>query len=224
MVVLVGRGRYEDPWHDHAATAHRVALELAAPGRAVELVSLFPGALREQLARDPALVVVVAGSGRVDAGFDGTDDDWAPDHAALTAWADAGGPLLGLHSAANTFADAPHWPRLLGGRWVPGTSWHPPHGPAAFTALAGAARLPGAPPLVEAVDERYCDLVLGPGAVPLLAHVEDGCEQVVAWAVDDGVRRAVYDGLGHAVASYDSSSRRALLRAEVAWLLRGPRG
>jgi len=223
VVVLVGRGRYEDPWHDHAATAHRVAVELTARGRRVELVSLFPGAVGAAVEREPALLVVVAGSGRVDPSFDGDDADWALDHAALAGWADAGGPLLGLHCAANTFTDAPHWRRLLGGAWVPERSWHPPFGTATFTALPEAA-LPGVPREVVADDERYCGLVLSPPARPVLAHREGGRQEVVAWSVEEGPRRAVYDGLGHSTASYDSPSRLALLRAEVSWLLREPRG
>src|SRR6478735_3693191 len=112
-LVLAGHGRYEDPWHDPAAISHRLASLLAEDGTDTTIRGTMPGALS-------------------DADFDGTDDDWAPFHARLAALVGAGVPVLGLHQAANTFADSPTWTSVLGGRWVEGTSWHPEHGPAAF--------------------------------------------------------------------------------------------
>ncbi|MBD8079396.1 ThuA domain-containing protein [Cellulosimicrobium arenosum] len=213
-LVLAGRGRYEDPWHDHAATSHVVALLLAEEALDVQVRGTVPGAFADLRAFD--LVVVNAGRGRPDPAFDGDDAAWAPAHAAVRAYAADGGALLGLHQAANTFADDPHWPDLLGGRWVPGTSWHPPQDVATFTAAGDHPVTDGLGPVV-ADDERYLDLVVDPGSRVLLTAHHDGSDHPVAWV--SGGARAVYDGLGHGVESYGSASRRELLRREVDWLL-----
>lgn len=231
--MLSGRGRYEDPWHDMAATSHRVATVLAgaeagagagstAGGYDVVVRGSFPDAADDLAGFD--LLVVNTGSGRPDAAHDGDDARWAPFHEAVRAWADAGRPVLALHQGANTFADSPHWARILGGRWVDGESMHPPIGPATFMVAdpdhpIGAplvSRLTGA---VTAFDERYSYLRVASGVDVILTQVHDDVAHPVVWAHQGGGVRVVYDGLGHDVRSYDSASRRALLRGEVAWLL-----
>lgn len=134
-LVLVGRGRYEDPWHDHAAVAHEVVKVLADGGLDVTVRGTFPGALDDVVtaAGGPELVVVVAGTGRTDPDLDGTDEDWSDFHAALDSLVGSGVPILALHASANTFTDSPVWARHLGGRWVPGVSMHAPIGEARFT-------------------------------------------------------------------------------------------
>ncbi|MBF0722014.1 ThuA domain-containing protein [Sanguibacter inulinus] len=239
VLVLAGRGRYEDPWHDMAATSHKVAEVLSAPtidgtddlGSPAYQVSVrgaFPDALDDL---DPAgdgvdLVVVNTSSGRPDPGFDGDDSRWSGFHERLRAWADAGRPVLGLHQAANTFADSAHWERILGGRWVDGTSMHPDIGEADFT-LAGADHdLAGVlrdvtSGTVTAFDERYSYLRVAESSTVLLTQQHDGIDHPVVWVSGAPGVRCVYDALGHGARSYDSPSRQALLRAEVTWLLAG---
>ncbi|MCB7135320.1 ThuA domain-containing protein [Cellulosimicrobium marinum] len=214
VLVLAGRGRYADPWHDHAATSHVVAGLLADQGLDVHVRGTFRDAFADLRAFD--LVVVNAGRGRTDATFDGDDADWAPAHDAVRDAAAAGVALLGLHQAANTFADSPHWATLLGGRWVPGTSWHPPQDVARFSPAGDHDVVRGLGDVV-ADDERYRDLVVAPGSRVLLTARHDDADQPVAWV--SGGARAVYDGLGHDVGSYASPSRCELLRREVGWLL-----
>ena len=239
VLVLAGRGRYEDPWHDMAATSHRVAEVLSAPtidgtddlGSPAYQVSVrgaFPDALDDL---DPAgdsvdLVVVNTSSGRPDPGFDGDDARWDGFHERLRAWADAGRPVLGLHQAANTFADSSDWERILGGRWVDGTSMHPEIGEADFTVTGAGHDLAGVlldatSGTVTAVDERYSYLTVAGSSTVLLTQQHDGIDHPVVWVSGAPGVRCVYDALGHDVRSYDSPSRQALLRAEVAWLLAG---
>lgn len=239
VLVLAGHGRYEDPWHDMAATSHRIAEVLSAPvldgtddlGRPAYQVTVrgaFPGVLD---ALDPAgddvdLVIVNTGSGRPDPDFDGDDARWAGFHERLRAWADAGRPVLGLHQAANSFADSADWERILGGRWVDGTSMHPAIGDARFTVTSvghGLAEVlhDATAGTVEAFDERYSYLTVAESSTVLLTQQHDGIDHAVVWVSGAPGVRCVYDALGHDVRSYDSSSRQALLRAEVAWLLAG---
>lgn len=221
VLVLSGRGRYADPWHDHAATSHEVALVLAGLVDEVEVRSSFPTALDD--VDDFALVVVNCGRGRTDAAYDGDDDAWAGHHASLHRYAMGGGPVLGLHQSANTFADSPHWSEILGARWVPGVSGHPPFGESVFE-VTQAHPVTDGMESVTALDERYCDVEQAAGSTTLLTHVEDGRRHPAAWSRDDGRRRSAYDALGHDTESYRSSSRRLLLRREVTWLLGEPNG
>jgi type 1 glutamine amidotransferase len=226
VLVLVGRGRYEDPWHDHAATSHRLALVLAGlevDGRPTDVVvrSTFPDAL-DDLA-DVDLLVVNAGMGWPgfrEAGL-GTDDaEWAPFHARLESWARSGGRILAVHQSANTFGDAPAWDTVLGGRWVPGESMHPPIGEATATLAAGAHAITEGLGQVDAFDERYCFLRVGSSS-QVLGWVPDdeGNQHPVVWVTEAHGGRTVYSGLGHDVRSYDSPSHTELLLRAATWLL-----
>nr|WP_240897860.1 ThuA domain-containing protein [Kineococcus vitellinus] len=215
---MVGRGRYQDRWHDDAATGQRVAAALSGAGLRVQVRGTAAAALED--AGKPDLLVVVAGDGRRDADWDGGDEAWVPFHARLAGLVSEGGvPLLALHQAANTFADAPAWSGLVGGRWVEGRSMHPPIGPALFTPADGQGHpvTAGLGP-VEAFDERYCRLQVHAGSRVLLTTEHEGVQHPVVWT-SGGPGRVLYDGLGHDVRSYDSPSRRELLQREVAWLL-----
>lgn len=239
VLVLSGHGRYQDPWHDGAATSHRIAEvltaprldgtdDLAGPAYQVTVRGSFPGALDDL---DPAtddvdLLIVNTGSGRADPGFDGDDARWAGFHERLRAWADAGRPVLAVHQAANSLADSPDWERVLGGRWVDGTSMHPPIDEATFTLTGAGHPLTGelreaTGGTVTAFDERYSYLRVTESSTVLATTEHDGTDHPVVWASGAEGVRCVYDALGHDVRSYDSPSRQALLRTEVAWLLAG---
>ena len=222
VLVLVGRGRYADPWHDHAATSYEVArlIDDLGPGAGevdVMVRSSFPEAL-DDLA-DVDLLVVNTGSGRRDPEFDGDDARWLPVHQRLEDYARAGGGVLGLHQAAMTFEDSPFWERILGGRWVHGVSGHPPLGDAVVQVRTDAHAITQGLHGVTAVDERYSNLRVSPDVTVLATHVEDGGQHPVAWVNTADGYRAVYDALGHDVTALASPSRRALLRQEVRWLL-----
>ena len=221
VLVLSGRGRYADPWHDHAATSHEVATVVADLVGEVEVRSSFPSALAD--VGDFSLVIVNCGRGRPDPAYDGDDEAWAAHHSSLHHYADTGGPILGLHQSANTFADSPYWADLLGARWVPDVSSHPPFGDSVFEAVESHPITTGLD-VVLARDERYCDVERAYGSTILLAHEESGVRHPAVWLRDDGRRRSVYDALGHDIESYRSPSRRLLLRHEVMWLLGEPVG
>lgn len=216
VLVLSGRGRYADPWHDHAATSAEVVEVLSAQGVDARLRSTFPDVLDGVTAL--RAVVVNAGSGRVDPGFDGDDDAWRGFHDRLADLVAAGAGVLALHQSANTFTDDPRWRAMLGGRWHEG-SWHPPLGEATSTPVR-----PGTHPVTDgladvvATDEQYCDLEVDAGCQVLVTTRHDGVDRPVVWAAP-GPHRVVYDALGHDVRSYESPSRLALLRRELSWVL-----
>ncbi|QHT58362.1 ThuA domain-containing protein [Cellulomonas sp. H30R-01] len=218
VVVLVGRDRYGDPWHDHAATSDAVATLLRADGHDVTVRSVFPDALDD--VDRPDLLVVNCGQGPLDPAH---ADAWRGFHDRREALVADGVAVLGLHQAANTFGDDPRWAATLGGRWDDDVSWHPPLGAARFRVVDAMHHVTHDLDDVDAVDERYADLLVADGAhVLLVADVtgDDGATRThpVVW-VAPGPGRALYDALGHDVRSYASPSRRTLLRREVAWLL-----
>ena len=219
VLVLAGRGRYEDRWHDHAATSAGVASVLAGlEGTDVEVRSTSRDALDDLDAVD--LLVVNSGRGRTDPAFDGDDAAWAPVHARLSRHVREGGAVLALHQAANTFADSGSWADDLGGRWVPGESWHPPLGPMTATPVEGSHPLVDGLGPVRGVDERYCGLrTAADVVVTLTVPDEEGWAHPAGWVHTAGGRRVVYDALGHDVRALDSPSRRDLLRREARWLL-----
>ncbi|GAA1289258.1 hypothetical protein GCM10009609_65640 [Pseudonocardia aurantiaca] len=218
-LILAGHGRYADPWHDTAAIALCLARAVERAGLRAEVRGTSPHAL-EEVAPDVALLIVTAGRGRRDPDVDGDDADWAPFHERLTALIAAGTPVLALHQAANTFADNPEWATLLGGRWVPGTSMHPPIGPAVFDIADRDHPVTGGLTRIEVFDERYCHLALAPGSRVLPTARHDGVDHPVAW-VAAGPQRVIYDGTGHDVRAYASPDRDLLLQRELRWLTSG---
>ncbi len=226
--MLAGRGRYEDPWHDTAATSHEVATALAEVGVEAEVRGTFPAAFRGLGGYD--LVVVNACSARPapDAETDGDDAAWDAALSALGAWASSGGRVLALHQAANAFQDRPAWAEtwhgVLGGSWVPGRSMHPERGRGLFDVrdpahpvtrgLAG----PDAATFT-ADDERYSYLDVADASHVLVTQRHDGIDHPVVWTHDAHGGLTVYDALGHDARAYREPVRRRLLQREALWLL-----
>jgi len=220
-LLLVGRGPYEDPWHDYVATGARVAKLLDSCGVGVDWRSTFPDALDGLPA--PDLVVVLAGRGQQSGGRPSVSD-WSPLHNGLLEFADTGTALLALHAASNTFFDFPRWTGLIGGRWVEGESTHPPIGEVVFSSI-GTHPIVSTIATVRVFDEQYLNLEVAATSQPFLVAHHAGTSHPVAWvaATPPGHGRVVYDGLGHDTRSYDSEERVALLRNEITWLLEGAR-
>jgi hypothetical protein len=232
-LILAGRGRYADPWHDTAAAADALAVLLRRLGLEVAVRGTAPDALDD--VAGPSLLVVAAGAGRRDAAFDGDDDAWRAFHDRRAGWVADGVPVLAMHQAAMAFADDPRWADELGGRWVEGRSWHPPLGPAVLR-VAGRDDAGRRHPVVAGLervsvtDERYTDLELRPGVRPFVVadvvprEAQDRPTSVgahpVVW-IAPGPGRVLYDALGHDDRSYASPDHRALLTAAVGWLLAG---
>lgn len=218
-LILSGRGRYEDPWHEFAGTTHLLALELSRLGINPQVRSTFPSSAADLASFD--LLVVNAGSGRVDAQYDGADEDWKDFHSAINQHTAAGKPVLAVHQSANTFEDNPQWFAALGGRWEPEVSMHPEQGEAVFHTVSGHPITAGLPPQLRTVDERYSYLVQYGPVTPLIQHEHDGVLHVAAWVHQEAPYRVVYDAMGHDLPAFANPDRLALLHAEVKWLLSG---
>jgi type 1 glutamine amidotransferase len=214
IMVLSGAGRYADPWHDFPATSARLAEVLSGPGREVRVSEEVEAGLAALDGVD--LLVVNVGDPA-----DGSANPESPEAiAGLRTYADAGGPVLAVHSAASTFTTEPRWSEIIGGRWIRGTSMHPPYGPAHLSLRAADHPITAGLGDLHLPDERYSYLATEPGITVLYEHEHDGLQHPVIWAVEADGRRAVYDGLGHAVPTYADEAHRRLLRQAVSWLLR----
>lgn len=222
IVILTGRGRHEDPWHDHAATSHELANVLTALGDVDVVVrSAFLGALVDL--DDVDLLVLNLGGpmpGYVEAAIDGTEEDWTPTYDAVEAWARAGGRILAVHQTALALPGDARFEELLGGRWVEGVSGHPEIGDMHLTLASGTHPATGGMGGVDAFDERYCNLRVAPTS-QVLGWVQDDAEEwhPALWANEAHGGRTVYSALGHDARSYQSASHQELLVCAALWLL-----
>jgi hypothetical protein len=215
VLVLSGMTGHDDAWHDFDQTSAAVADAL----QAMDLeVTLRPAAIADADDLRGARVVVVNCGLHTAPGRDPAA------RGALVELLTSDRPVLALHTAANAFHDLPQWADRLGVRWVEGRSMHPPIGVIKETANESHPIGRGLG-TVTAYDERYSHLQILLPAVTVLAHHLDGIDHPLSLAREDpSTRRTVYDALGHGVESYQSSSRRDLLRREVTWLLAGAVG
>lgn len=213
--VVSGHGRYSDPWHDFAATSTAIARIVDAQGHAVHVVPDEPSSL-ENLNGLDLLIVNTGGNPEVEIA---PDDHWTQAQHGLGEWINAGGRVLGVHTAANSFPDWPQWTQLLGGSWVRGTSWHPQRSVAVFEPTPEASSHPVWTGLnaVTCYDERYSDMEVLATSQPLVRHELDEEWQIMGWAASDTV---IYDAMGHGERSYSAPSRARFLVNEVDWLLR----
>lgn len=217
-LILSGAGRYADPWHPFAQTSACLAGILTACGVRVTIATDVDAAMTRLDGVD--LLVVNAG----DSSRSGlpaselTASDLTAARAGFAAALERGIAVLGTHTAAASLPDYPEWESVLGGRWLPERSMHPPIGPARITVHAD--RHPVVAGLVDfdTVDERYSHLRVAADVVPLAAHTLDGVEHPLLWARTAGASRVVYSALGHDARAYESAELAELLARAAHWL------
>lgn len=212
VLIICGEGPDTDRWHDFPATSAAVATVLAPLGGTRVRGSRD---LTADDFHDVRLVVVnVSGEGSGPA---------EPAVTLLDQANRAGVAVLGVHSAVIGFPGDARWYELIGGRWVRGTTFHPPIGEALIRVDATHPALPGAPDFVV-YDERYSAIATGDGNRRLAFHTEDGVVHDLAWTRERPSRgRVAYWGLGHGVESYAGAEHRERLIDLAKWLVRsGP--
>ena len=213
VLIVSGGGAYLDPWHPFAETSARLAEMITSYGHRVELSDEVEKALLGLRSR--SLVVLNVGN----------PDPPRPRpimiavQQALLGHLVGGGGLLGMHVSATSFTTMPRWPEILGGRWVRGTTMHPPLDLAQIHLATGCHPIVGELSEIEVLDERYSHLDVRADVTVLGEHSLAGTVHPIIWAHAHGPGRVVYDGLGHDARSYDSATHRALLGRAVAWML-----
>ncbi|MDR0481622.1 MAG: ThuA domain-containing protein [Cellulomonadaceae bacterium] len=226
ILILAGRGRFDDPWHDTPATSYRVASILGGlDGVTVDVRSAAPDVLD---AVEQADLLVLNFSrprpGFVEAGLDGEGGaggaSWAEEViAGIASWARRGGSILALHQTILAAECYPELANVLGGHWVEGTSGHPPIGAMTCELDPGHPVAAGLS-TVTAFDERYCHLSTSSNIDPVGYVMDDeGNRFSAVWTMAAHGGRTVVSTLGHGPESYDSPSHQALIRNAARWLL-----
>lgn len=197
-------------FHDFDATSAALAGVLADIGVESEITDDIAGALSEP---SEYQLITVNALRRQEKGFTLP----AQARTTLLDHLERGGGVLCMHAASICFDDWQGWPRVLGARWVWGTSHHPQLG---WTSV----RVLGGHPIVEGlrdfdlVDEVYSDLEVLPDVRPLASALG----QPVLWARPVRRGRVVYDALGHDTRAYDNEVHCTLLKRAALWLLKRP--
>ena len=224
-VILSGSGRYADAWHPFAETSAALAGIVAGAGYRVTVGDDLLAGLAAL--GDADLLVVNAGN--PDAPLpDGTGDPAEPTEeeldaaaAGLDAALDRGIGLLAVHASASTLPELPVFGHALGGRWIEGSSWHPPIGEARVH-IVGTHVIADGLRDFTVLDERYSGLRLDGVIERIAEHEEDGMRHPIIWARELGRSRIVYDALGHDARSYESAEHRELLTRALQWLSHVP--
>lgn len=209
--VLTGAGGYQDPWHPFSVTSARL----------VELLTQLPGAtVSTRTDIDNALVTLNADTSLLVLNF-GNAGPGTPSAAArrqLARWVDSGGALLAMHVAATAFPDWDEWEQILGGRWVRGTTFHPPKALGIVSVNRDhtiGAEMADFPVL----DEFYTEMRVSSEVDVVAEHTWEQRRHPLAWTVRRGNGRVAYIGLGHDSDAYQSSAFANLVLGAASWLL-----
>ncbi|GAA1955154.1 ThuA domain-containing protein [Agromyces allii] len=214
VLIVSGGGTYSDPWHPFDETSGRL-VDILGARNDVTLTTDVTQALANLHAGDWDLVVLNFGSAGVALPTDTACVD------GILRFSEAGGAILACHVVATAFPGDERWEQILGGRWVRGTSMHPPRGTADISVLPVDHPVTHGHDDFVLVDERYSYLKVSPEVEILATHDHDGLVHPLIWAHSRPSSRVIYDGLGHDAASYDSEEHRALVLSAADWLLEG---
>lgn len=212
VLIVSGAGDYSDPWHPFAETSARLA-DILESEYHVAVTTDVAATLTDLSADEWDLVVLNFGSAARALPTDTACVD------GILGYVSAGGALLACHVVATAFPADPRWEEILGGRWVRGTTMHPPQGDADIRVLPVTHAVTRGLDDFVLVDERYSYLRVSPDVDVLATHMHDDLEHSVVWARDPSTAHVVYDGLGHDAQSYDSEDHRRLVLNAAGWLL-----
>ena len=130
-----------------------------------------------------------------------------------------GGAMLGLHTASICFDTWYGFPKLLGGGWRWGETFHPPIGD---IEVRTASDHPATTDLGSFTlrDEVYHGLAIENDSQILLeGRVPDGDWQPISWAHEVAEGRVLYSALAHDKASLQCAPHAQFIRQAVSWLI-----
>ncbi|WP_108252763.1 ThuA domain-containing protein [Planctomonas deserti] len=210
-LILSGGPGYSDPWHPFERTSEALAGVLRGAGHRVSVST----SVAERLADLAGVDLLVVTAPLPDDPLPPEDLDAAS--RGLRAYLDRGGAILAVHVGVTTLLGLPEWGSIVGARWVPERSGHPP------LAHAEVARLDdprtGPAGRFSLFDERYSDLALEEGLSVVVQHEHDGRTHPLVWTRAEGRARIIADALGHGPESFDSAEHRDVVLQLVQWAL-----
>ena len=209
-VIVSGSGRWADPWHSFATTSARLAQIL----RTADFEVRVEQDVDAQLSDLSGIDLLVLNLGR-------PEQPHPADEAVrrgLLAHVGHGRPVLALHVSATSLPRVHEWESIMGGAWVPGSTYHPDYGSSRVQTVPGSTLTDGLKDFIVA-DELYTDLRVHPRVQVLARHLLGGREHPLVWVWAGAGAPVVYDALGHDIASYDSSTHCELLSRAARWLV-----
>lgn len=207
IMIVSGDGDYADPWHPFPSTSQQIADVVQELGEVT-----IRGDVEEALSElDGRVDLLIANIGNPGSRRPGTGA-----MIGLDRYVAAGKPVLAMHSSLTAFPEWPTWEHRLGGRWVRGTSYHPPLSRCEIVVDRNDHWITRHAESFETEDERYTDLRVASGATVLAHHVEGGISHPVAWLSPSG---SASIALGHDLGAYRSEGFRALIRNTSEWLI-----
>lgn len=212
-LILTGGGDFVDPWHPFAETSSRIAGILAELGHDVTISDSVTESLRHLDERAPDLLLINAGNAERPLATD------AADVASVRDYLGGGGALIAVHVVSTAFPEVNEWERIVGGRWVRGTTMHPDQGDGEVRVVVGH-------PITQGIadftiyDELYSWMRVAADDRVLATHHYEGVDHPIAWAREVDGARVVYDALGHDARSFDAEGHRQLLANSARWALR----
>jgi len=150
--------------------------------------------------------------------------EWAyelpEEHAdRIQNFVEEGGAMLGLHTASICFDTWYEFPKLLGGAWRWGETFHPPIGDIEVRCASEHQATSGVGTFTLH-DEVYHDLAIENDSQVLLeGRVPDGAWQPISWSHDVEEGRVLYSALAHDKASIEQPKHAQFIKQSVAWLV-----
>lgn len=214
VTLLSGCGRYADPYHAFSETSSAIARILDGLGADITVRGDVEEALGDLPPTD-LLVFNVANPSRH--GLD--SDTFTAARSGFIDYVTSGRSVLSFHVSATSFPHMPEWEEAVGGRWISGTSMHPPIGSAAVMTSVRRHPITAGVPNFFVWDERYTNLRHRPDITVLAEHEHEGRRHPLLWTYENPSGLAVYDALGHQRSSFESKPHRRLIEQSYRWLL-----
>ncbi|MDR6171888.1 ThuA domain-containing protein [Curtobacterium sp. SORGH_AS_0776] len=214
-VLLGGVGRWTDPWHPFDETTAALTAIAAQVGIGLSSSSDVDRTLESfGVGPLPSLVVVDLGLPR-----DGLPVPLPAAEPGFRRLLASRVPMLVVHVSSTSFAGDDDWERALGGVWVRGTTMHPPSGPCTVHVVDDQHPVTAGIGDFSLDDERYSHQRVSAAVRVLVDHEHDGVRHPLVWVHErPGGGVTVYDGLGHAGASFASPDHRRLVAQALGFL------
>ncbi len=137
---------------------------------------------------------------------------------SLIAWNEAGGGLVGIHCATDSFTDNPKWVAHIGGKF----RTHPSQLDIALEVIDGDHPITKGLQSFTVKDELYLFADYDPGKVHLLAETNSFADEShvpLVWTKQPGAGRLVYISLGHNPSTMETEAWQDLFASGVEWAL-----
>ena len=209
------------PWHRIALSAPHIEKALLDLGYAPEVTGIFQVGSGDEHTGDYSAINAEKLSQQAVVVLHTTGEAQGADVDALVSWVDAGGALVGLHCAADSFKDNAAWIEMIGGAF----RHHPQQLDVAVEVVDKSHPITQGVSDFTVFEELYLFSDYHPEKVHLLARSRsydhgDGNPVPIAWVKEIGKGRVFYLSLGHREDVMTSEPFQMLFKNGVKWVTR----